>query len=84
MACAHDHANAQPDDPEGDSLFRFIDTTGVRCLNERVAGSGVNCIKPFAKKAEAEPCVESNEVRRADAVSPRAARTIRTDARFTL
>ena len=64
MACAHEADGGPPptpDDPDGDSLYRFVDTTGIRCLNERVSGSGKNCIKPYAQKAEAEPFVESNE-----------------------
>ena len=64
MACAHEAEGGPPptpDDPDGDSLYRFVDTTGIRCLNERVSGSGKNCIKPYAQKAEAEPFVESNE-----------------------
>ena len=64
MACAHEADGGPPpapDDTDGNSLYRFVDTTGIRCLNERVSGSGKNCIKPFAQKAEADPFVESNE-----------------------
>ena len=54
MSCAADHRDAQPDDTDGESLFRFVDTSGVRCMNERVAGSCRNCIRPFANKQDAE------------------------------
>jgi len=42
-----------------DSLFRFVDISGVRCMNESEAGSCRNCIKPFANKQDAEPHVTS-------------------------
>jgi hypothetical protein len=61
MACAADHRDVQPDDTEGDSLYRFVDTMGVRCMNESEAGSCRNCIRPFASKQDAEPFLESNE-----------------------
>lgn len=61
MSCAADHRDAQPDDTDGESLFRFVDTSGVRCMNERVAGSCRNCIRPFANKQDAEPFMESND-----------------------
>ena len=61
MACAADHRDAQPDDTDGDSLFRFIDTEGVRCMNESAAGSARNCIKPYASKQAAAPFLESND-----------------------
>ena len=50
MACAADHRDARPDDTDGDSLFRFIDTEGIRCMNESEAGSARRCIKPYASK----------------------------------
>ena len=61
MACAADHRDARPDDTDGDSLYRFIDTEGIRCMNESEAGSARRCIKPYASKRDAAPFMESND-----------------------
>ncbi|CAM9717046.1 unnamed protein product, partial [Phaeothamnion confervicola] len=45
----------------GHSLFGFIDTTRVRCLNESTPGSVLRCIKPWTRRRELEPCLESND-----------------------
>jgi len=37
------------------SLFRFVDVSGVRCMNESVARSCRNCIRPFTERHLAEP-----------------------------
>ena len=59
MSCCAEHRDS--DDPEESSLFQFIDTSGIRCMNEREAGSCRNCIKPFANKHDAEPYLASHE-----------------------
>jgi hypothetical protein len=58
---SHDHSHDLEHDGAGDSLWGFIDTSRVRCLNESSPGSVLNCLKPWNKRYEVEPFLESNE-----------------------
>jgi hypothetical protein len=42
--CDHDN-----EDPEGQSLYAFIDTSKLTALNESITGSCVNPFKPYSK-----------------------------------
>mmetsp|Transcript_16851 Transcript_16851/g.28920 ORF Transcript_16851/g.28920 Transcript_16851/m.28920 type:complete len:224 (+) Transcript_16851:275-946(+) len=60
----HSHGgghSCQPDDPDGNSLFAYIDTEKVSCLNEREQGSGKNCIKSNVEKHDDTRFVISEE-----------------------
>ncbi|CAN0514718.1 unnamed protein product, partial [Ectocarpus sp. 8 AP-2014] len=57
---SHDHSH-DPEDPDGMSLFGLIDTTRVRCLNESAPGSGLSCLKPWDKRRDPQPRLESEE-----------------------
>jgi len=39
----------------GDSLYRFVDTSNMRCMNESEAGSCRNCIRPFDGRRDSHP-----------------------------
>ncbi|CAM9308539.1 unnamed protein product [Choristocarpus tenellus] len=56
----HDHSH-DVEDPNGVSLFGLIDTTRVRCLNESEPGGAVNCLKPWDRRRDLEPHLESEE-----------------------
>ncbi|KAL6070721.1 PITH domain-containing protein [Balamuthia mandrillaris] len=60
-ACAHEH-NHEPELERGEeySLYKYIDTTGVRCLNEQEAGSIVQIFKPWDQRLQTEDKVESD------------------------
>ncbi|CAM9247513.1 unnamed protein product, partial [Chrysoparadoxa australica] len=57
---SHNHSH-DVEDPNGMSLFGFIDTGRVRCLNEGQPGEGVGCLKAWDKREELEPHLESND-----------------------
>lgn len=62
----HGHSHSHNDaahqkDRGGDSLYPYIDRDKVSCLNEREDGMGKNCIKPWAKRKEEFPRLESEE-----------------------
>ena len=55
MSCA---CHGCPD--EYDSLYRFVDTSGMRCMNSANLRAS-NCIKPFANMLYAEPYLASHD-----------------------
>eukprot|EP00611_Tribonema_gayanum_P028816 TRINITY_DN7523_c0_g1_i1.p2 TRINITY_DN7523_c0_g1~~TRINITY_DN7523_c0_g1_i1.p2 ORF type:complete len:222 (-),score=40.48 TRINITY_DN7523_c0_g1_i1:201-866(-) len=57
---SHDHSH-DIEDPTGQSLYGLIDTTRVRCLNESTVGQVLQSLKPWDKRREPEPFLESND-----------------------
>ncbi|GBG27895.1 PITH domain-containing protein 1 [Hondaea fermentalgiana] len=57
----HGHSHGTPDDPEGNSLLKFIDTGRITCLNEQVEGSGKTVFKTMMEKADDSRFVLSEE-----------------------
>jgi len=60
----HSHGadgSCMPEDPDGGSLLPFIDTEKVRCLNERVEGSGRLIFRPAVDKLADDKFVQSEE-----------------------
>jgi hypothetical protein len=49
------------DDPDGDSLLQYIDTSRTSCLNARRSGVANNCFKPFSQRREPTKFIESEE-----------------------
>eukprot|EP01027_Heterolobosea_sp_BB2_P009620 GEZU01014169.1.p1 GENE.GEZU01014169.1~~GEZU01014169.1.p1 ORF type:complete len:212 (-),score=47.65 GEZU01014169.1:457-1092(-) len=56
----HDHDNKELGGEE-QTLYRFIDTTKVVCLNEYQPGAGKNVFKPFDQRKDKSKYLESNE-----------------------
>ncbi|OQR87671.1 hypothetical protein ACHHYP_08173 [Achlya hypogyna] len=73
MSCAHEHNDHDHDhdhdhshdhdveDAEGDSLFRFIDTSKVRCLNALDERQKTHPFKSAANKKARDTYLDSNE-----------------------
>ncbi|CAM9831259.1 unnamed protein product [Ascophyllum nodosum] len=57
---SHDHSH-EHEDPDGMSLYGLIDTTRVRCLNESAPGSVLHCLKPWDRRRDPQPRLESEE-----------------------
>eukprot|EP01100_Stratorugosa_tubuloviscum_P015902 TRINITY_DN966_c0_g4_i2.p1 TRINITY_DN966_c0_g4~~TRINITY_DN966_c0_g4_i2.p1 ORF type:complete len:211 (-),score=79.61 TRINITY_DN966_c0_g4_i2:51-683(-) len=55
--CEHDPINSGQEL----TLFKYIDTTKIFCLNEKVSDSGKNCIKPFDKRLDRTIFLESDD-----------------------
>eukprot|EP01084_Bolivina_argentea_P265372 449805_1 len=57
----HDHDHDHDGDGDGQSLYGMIDTTRVTCLNESEPGGILRCIKPWDRRMELDPYLESQE-----------------------
>lgn len=60
----HDHEcdhSCSHDDPDGNSLLQYIDTTRTKCLNSRRSGVANNCFKPYNLRRDREKFIHSEE-----------------------
>lgn len=57
----HDHDHSRPEDSEGDTLYPYIDTTKLRCLNASDPSQVGNPFKPHADRLDSEKFLDSNE-----------------------
>mmetsp|Transcript_554 Transcript_554/g.1414 ORF Transcript_554/g.1414 Transcript_554/m.1414 type:complete len:224 (-) Transcript_554:299-970(-) len=57
----HGHSHGTPDDPEGNSLLKYIDTEHVTCLNEQEEDSGKTVLKHMNEKLDDSRFVLSEE-----------------------
>nr|AAW27666.1 unknown [Schistosoma japonicum] len=55
--CCHSH---KADDSPLFSLYKFIDTLNVECLNESIPGSGKRVFKPYEERKDSTVYVESD------------------------
>ncbi|KAH8862633.1 PITH domain-containing protein 1 [Schistosoma japonicum] len=55
--CCHSH---KADDSPSFSLYKFIDTLNVECLNESIPGSGKRVFKPYEERKDSTVYVESD------------------------
>ena len=53
-SCSHD-------DPDGDSLLQYVDTTRTKVLNSRRSGDANNAFKSFSNRRDREAFIESEE-----------------------
>lgn len=65
---AHSHGHSHDcdhscshDDPDGDSLLQYIDTTRTKVLNSRRSGDANNAFKSFSNRRDREAFIESEE-----------------------
>ena len=56
----HDHDH-EPEDASGDSLFPYIDTVKMRCLNAMDPSAVSHPIKPHEQRQDREKYLDSNE-----------------------
>lgn len=57
----HDHDHSLPEDSEGDSLYAYIDTTKLRCLNAASPDQVKNPFKPLSERHDRSRYLDSNE-----------------------
>lgn len=51
----------EAEDPDGQSMYAAIDTSKVRCLNESELGACLHPFKPYSRRREAEPRLDSHD-----------------------
>jgi len=56
----HDHSHDEPESGFEQTLFPYIDTTKIVCLNEHSPGAGKRILKPFDQKLTQDPYLESS------------------------
>ena len=60
-ALDHSHHSCGDHNCEGQSLWKFIDHAGVRCLNAAVGSAAQAVLRPWERRRERLPVLESNE-----------------------
>lgn len=55
----HDHSHDEPQSGFEQTLYPYIDTTKIVCLNEHVPQAGKSIIKPYDQRLTSEPYLES-------------------------
>lgn len=55
------YSDHEAEDPDGQSMYAAIDTSKVRCLNESELGACLHPFKPYSRRREAEPRLDSHD-----------------------
>jgi len=55
------YSDHEAEDPDGQSMYAAIDTSKVRCLNESELGACRHPFKPYSRRREAEPRLDSHD-----------------------
>jgi hypothetical protein len=58
--CSEAHEEPEIERGAAYSLYQYVDTAGLRCLNERVAGSALKCFKPYERRLDRSQYVLSD------------------------
>jgi len=56
--CTNEHCDSEC--AEEFSLFKYIDTTKIFCLNEKIRGSSIHCFRAWEQRLDTTKFVESN------------------------